>query len=66
MKTTESKADATVLTLTYPVGEYNAEMEIRAVKDGLMIDDYNVIPWEWIQAVHQKVHPEEAPAQYRE
>jgi hypothetical protein len=56
-KDTQSQADATVLMLTHPVGEYNAEMEIKAVEDGLMIDEYNVIPWDWILAARQKVHP---------
>ena len=48
MNKTLKKADEAVLAFTYPMGEYNAEMEIKAVEDGLMIDEYNVMPWDWI------------------
>jgi hypothetical protein len=65
MKTPNLETDATVLTLTYPVGDYNSEMEIRAVKDGLMIDEYNVIPWVWIEAMREKIFSVKSPAQHR-
>ncbi len=30
-------------------GEYDREIEIEAIPDGLRIDDVLIIPWEWIE-----------------
>lgn len=37
-----------------PEGEYNREVEIRGTKEGLEVDDYLVIPWEWIDEARKR------------
>ena len=38
-----------VFKATYPAGVWpNAEIEIKATKDGLLFDEDFTIPWEWI------------------
>lgn len=31
-----------------PEGEYNRTVDVEATRDGLRIDDYLTIPWDWI------------------
>jgi aromatic ring hydroxylase len=38
-----------------PEGEYNTPMEAEAKEDGLMIDEYVLIPWEWIDAARLRL-----------
>jgi hypothetical protein len=40
-----------------PDGEYNRDVEIEAKQDGIWIDDYIFIPWEWIQTAYSIFHP---------
>lgn len=41
-------------TATYPDGEYNSTLEVVAEEDGLRIDDFILIPWEYIDLVREK------------
>ena len=40
---------------------YNREVEIEAKPNGLWIDDYIVIPWDWIFQAASALHVREAP-----
>lgn len=44
-------------------GHFGSEMEVVAVKEGLELDGYSVIPWEWIDSVRQVVSPSTESAQ---
>lgn len=61
MKTDDTEArDRVALTWTtsFPDGEYNREVEVIATRDGLCVDEFRTIPWEWIEAAHKKVEQE--------
>jgi hypothetical protein len=32
-----------------PDGEYNRDVEIEATSEGIRIDDYITVPWDWIR-----------------
>ena len=36
------------LTVSIPEGEFNREIEVDARPDGIVVDEYAVIPWEWL------------------
>jgi hypothetical protein len=38
---------------SYPNGEYNADMEIEATRDGIELDLGITIDWEWIDSARQ-------------
>ncbi len=40
-----------------PDGDYNRGVEIKATEDGIRIDDYIVIPWEWIDSARTLLAP---------
>ncbi len=48
-----ASSDSLKLIRQIPEGEYNRDVEIVATEDGLRIDDYIVIPWEWIRGSAQ-------------
>jgi hypothetical protein len=37
-------------------GGYNAEMEIKATKSGLEIDEHTTVPWDWILRALAALH----------
>ena len=52
MKTEEIEARdraEMVFVQSVPYGGFNAPMEVVAGEDGLTIDEFVVVPWEWIE-----------------
>lgn len=47
------RAEELKLVREIPDGEFNRQVEVEATEDGLRIDDYIVIPWDWIHRVSQ-------------
>ena len=52
---TSDRAERLKIVREIPDGDYNREVEIEATADGLRIDDYIVIPWEWIRLAQEAV-----------
>jgi hypothetical protein len=52
---TKEQCDRAVIRFSgeIPDGEHNRTIEIEAYRDGLRIDDYLTVPWEWIQKAAQ-------------
>jgi hypothetical protein len=49
MKTTNLETDAKTYRSSYAAeGGYNAVMEIKAIEQGLEIDEHTILPWDWI------------------
>lgn len=38
----------TLFVGSIPEGDYNRDVEAKAVSDGIVIDDYMLIPWGWV------------------
>jgi hypothetical protein len=47
-----------------PEGDYNREIVIKATDDGLVIDDYIVISWEWIQHASAQLREDNVDTDY--
>jgi hypothetical protein len=48
MKDTKSDRAALKFSGEIPEGEYNRTVDVEATCDGLKIDDYLTIPWDWV------------------
>ena len=37
----------------YSYGEFNDKMVFEATADGILVDDYIIVPWDWILRAHR-------------
>ena len=44
--------DPLVFRDSAPDGEWNRDIEIRATAKGLLLDDYTLIPWDWVNSAY--------------
>lgn len=52
-KETRDRAELT-WTASFPDGDRNREMEVVATRDGLCVDEYQTISWDWILQAKRK------------
>ena len=52
-----------VFVQSVPCGGFNAPMEVVASEDGLTIDEFVVVPWEWIDRARATISLPSPPAE---
>lgn len=60
-KIADSDRTALRMVRAIPDGDYNREVEIEARADGLWIDEYITVPWEWILQAASVLHVHKMP-----
>lgn len=50
-----------IMKLRFPCGEFNCEMPVKATKEGLEINEFEMISWDEIREAWGKVSDEGCP-----